>query len=622
MNRGGAAGDQVGMHRHRANPAFFPSQAHVKVSVFPGERAGLSLHASVDKTTWLGSRLQALSFAVRATALRGIRAGRNLAWPAARCARLTGEPAAWREIVGASSTSLWTSAGGAEWRLTAGKIENLRVGARHLDRLVIPAGRVFSFWRQVPRPIRVNGFVAGRELREGCMVSSIGGGLCQLSNALYAAALEAGCEIVERHAHSKVVPGSLAERGLDATVFWNYLDLRFRPLRDMVLEVELTAHSLEVRLRAVDAKAGAAIGAKGTPRTGDLPHDCVACRHRSCVHAIKESGETGRTAWLLDACWPEFDAWMLRHRRAGDSFHLPLLGRRGYAWGVTPGAARQHPFLALWRSAISRRLAAQGARRQQVLLDFYRRFAKAYATELPVEADRVVVAIDLLAYLREYGALGGRRVTVLMTRPPLSLLQAQLDLAARLHPQSSTLKDFRADSHLIALEEAALRQAEVLVTPHRALAAALAERYPAGIEIVDWQMPRSAAAPRGKVVLFPASALARKGAFEMRAAAKALSLDLRVLGETQETGSFWNGVRLISGGDTWDGIGCVALPAHVEHQPRLLLQAMARGIPVVCTASCGLAPSPGVHIVKEGDAAALIEALAGVLGEDRALAAE
>ena len=65
----------------------------------------------------------------------------------------------------------------------------------------------------------MNGFVAGRELREGCMVSSIGGGLCQLSNALYAAALEAGCEIVERHAHSKVVPGSLAERGLDATVF-------------------------------------------------------------------------------------------------------------------------------------------------------------------------------------------------------------------------------------------------------------------------------------------------------------------------------------------------------------------------------------------------------------------
>ena len=75
-----------------------------------------------------------------------------------------------------------------------------------------------------------------------------------------------------------------------------------------------------------------------------------------------------------------------------------------------------------------------------MLLDFYRRFAKAYATELPVEADRVVVAIDLLAYLREYGALGGRQVTVLMTRPPLSLLQAQLDLAARLHPQSSTLK--------------------------------------------------------------------------------------------------------------------------------------------------------------------------------------
>ena len=68
----------------------------------------------------------------------------------------------------------------------------------------------------------------GRELREGCLVPSIGGGLCQLSNALYDAALRAGLQVVERHRHTQVVPGSLAESDRDATVFWNYRDLRLR----------------------------------------------------------------------------------------------------------------------------------------------------------------------------------------------------------------------------------------------------------------------------------------------------------------------------------------------------------------------------------------------------------
>lgn len=589
-----------------------------------GERAGLSID-STSLVTWLGSRLAQLSFAARATGLQSRRVLRNLRLPAARCDRLPGDFAAWPQVAGESVTPLWTSAAGAEWQLTAGKIENLRVAARHLNGLIIPAGQVFSFWRQVPRPLRINGFVAGRELREGCMVSSIGGGLCQLSNALYAAALEAGCEIVERHAHSQIVPGSLAERGLDATVFWNYLDLRFRPMRDLAIDIELTPRSLEVRLRATDIRGKRNPAEGRVARKSPMPHDCVACSQTACVHAISEGKQMGRTAWLLDARWPEFDAWMQAQRRPGDSFHLPLLGRRGYAWSLKANESSQHPLLTLWRAAISRRLAAQGARRQKTLLDFHRRFARAYARELPVEADHLAVAIDLLPHLREAGALGGRRVSVLMTRPPLTLLQAQLDRAAWLHPQSPTLNDFRANPDLVAAEEAALRHAELLVTPHRALAAELAQLYRARVEVIDWQMPRLASTfPLGKSVLFPASALGRKGAYEMRDAAKALDLDLRILGGAQETENFWNGVRASQAtpGNIWNGIGCVALPAHVEHQPRLLLQALARGIPVICTAACGLAASSGVHIVPEGDVGALIRALSIVLSEDRALAAE
>ena len=46
------------------------------------------------------------------------------------------------------------------------------------------------------------GFATGRMLREGCPIPAIGGGLGQLSNALYEVALASGCRILERHAHS------------------------------------------------------------------------------------------------------------------------------------------------------------------------------------------------------------------------------------------------------------------------------------------------------------------------------------------------------------------------------------------------------------------------------------
>ncbi len=153
-------------------------------------------------------------------------------------------------------TPLWTNAGGEKDRaLNAGKIQNLRVALRGLDGIEVEAGRTLSFWRQVGRPTRRRGYVAGRELREGCMIATIGGGLCQLSNALYDAGLQAGLEVVERHAHTRIVPGSRAAAGRDATVFWNYLDLRLRGRRPFRIEARLTADDLELTLRGYGAEA-------------------------------------------------------------------------------------------------------------------------------------------------------------------------------------------------------------------------------------------------------------------------------------------------------------------------------------------------------------------------------
>lgn len=217
--------------------------------------------ALAGRHTWLREAI----FEVKAGLLTARRQWQNLLAPPPRCrpqARLAEAP-----VLAASSSSLWNAADTpATWLLTAGKVENLRRATRRLHGLEVPAGAVFSFWRHVGRPSRRRGYVLGREIREGCVVPTVAGGLCQLSNALYDAALQAGFAVVERHRHTRVVAGSLAELDRDATVKWSYLDLRFRAPVAFRLEVELTADRLLVRFRA----ARPAPASRAAPNAGCL----------------------------------------------------------------------------------------------------------------------------------------------------------------------------------------------------------------------------------------------------------------------------------------------------------------------------------------------------------------
>lgn len=112
-----------------------------------------------------------------------------------------------------------------------GKRHNVRLAASAFDGLSLEAGRVFSFWRTLGPALESRGFVAGMELRGGCILPSIGGGLCLLSNALFRLALRADFVIVERHGHTlEAVPLSEGELwAADATVAFAHIDLRFVP---------------------------------------------------------------------------------------------------------------------------------------------------------------------------------------------------------------------------------------------------------------------------------------------------------------------------------------------------------------------------------------------------------
>jgi hypothetical protein len=194
----------------------------------------------------------------------------------------------------------------------------------------------------------------------------------------------------------------------------------------------------------------------------------------------------------------------------------------------------------------------------------------------------------------------------------MSALETALDRAASAHPESSTLSDFRAPREMVDAEAAALAEAERWITPHRAIAALAGSRA----VLLDWQTPSSgvpqAAAP-GDWVVFPASTLGRKGAYEVREAARTLNLPVRICGPVIESPDFWDGIRTERAGeDGLAGARAVVLPAWVEHQPRRLLAALGAGVPVIASEACGLDGVRGVVTIPSGDTAALIAALRSV----------
>lgn len=521
--------------------------------------------------------------------------------------------------IASSRTPLWAEGPASERALQRGKVHNLRAAARRLDQTFIRADAEFSFWRQLGKPTRAKGFVAGRMLQEGCLVPSIGGGLCQLSNALYDVALKADCDIVERHPHSRMVPGSASARGRDATVAWNYIDLRFVSRLPIMLRVRVEQDDLVVGLFA---KKDVIIRQKTEPLQDEQAHasSCEDCGERSCFrHHRSDSARKGRAAFLVDGYSPEFDSYLRSIMGAKDVLCLPLDGKRwgrpAYAWD-TSGYARvvSAPITVLGRSFASRRLSEQGAARQSALLLSADALASQFARALTDDVTEIVVAQSFLPFLWRNGDLGGRRFSVLASRLPIESLQHQLDKAAALHRDCRTLSDFRAPERLVEDERDALAAADAIITPHAAIAALFNGRS----NLLDWQIPRGRSRTckaSSRRIAFPGPVVGRKGAFELRLAAQELGLDVVTLGSELEGPNFWQNVKTIrSDGPGWlDEVAAVVQPAFVEERPRRLLEAVAAGVPVIATAACGIGERPGVTLVPAGDAGALKQAIESVL---------
>lgn len=138
--------------------------------------------------------------------------------------------------------------------------QNIWQAARALDGVVIEPGATFSFNEVVGPRTPERGYRQAPAFMERDLVTSVGGGICQVSSTLYNAAVLAGLQVVERHPHFRRVASVPA--GRDATVWYGMADLRLanvgaRPLRlaarvaDEALMVVVAGHREDVLPRTL-----------------------------------------------------------------------------------------------------------------------------------------------------------------------------------------------------------------------------------------------------------------------------------------------------------------------------------------------------------------------------------
>ncbi len=132
--------------------------------------------------------------------------------------------------------------GSLDMRFQENKVTNLEIARQPIDGLLIKPGETFSFWNRIGETTARKGYLEGLQLSRGEIKTGIGGGLCQLANLLLWMAFHSPLEIAERHHHSfdpfpddrRALPF-----GSGASVFYNYIDLRFHNPTDRTFQLKI-----------------------------------------------------------------------------------------------------------------------------------------------------------------------------------------------------------------------------------------------------------------------------------------------------------------------------------------------------------------------------------------------
>ena len=140
----------------------------------------------------------------------------------------------------------------AGWSATRNK--NLRIACEAINGVILMPGETFSFNKLVGATTKDKGYDVGHGYLDGEVAEVIGGGICQVASTLYVACVEADLKIVERYMHAYMP--SYMGASTDATVYYPYLDYKFKNNTDRPIKVEAIASGATVtcKILGVDTR--------------------------------------------------------------------------------------------------------------------------------------------------------------------------------------------------------------------------------------------------------------------------------------------------------------------------------------------------------------------------------
>lgn len=116
---------------------------------------------------------------------------------------------------------------------------NVELAAERINGIIVQPGETFSFSNSIMSRTVENGYVMAPSYAAGRVVSSVGGGICQVSSTLYVTMLLSSIPATQRYSHSLEV--DYVPKGLDAAIVEGVKDLRFRNPYDYPIRICSTA---------------------------------------------------------------------------------------------------------------------------------------------------------------------------------------------------------------------------------------------------------------------------------------------------------------------------------------------------------------------------------------------
>ncbi len=165
------------------------------------------------------------------------------------------------------------------------RLNNVHLAANKINGVVINPGDIFAYLSYV-EPITVaGGYKSANVYANGKILKDIGGGVCQVSSALYSAVLNANLEIVKRYAHSLTV--AYVPLGQDATVASGEIDFRFRNNTNEPVKVVASSDNKGVYIKLLGKKVDPSV-------TVQIENVTSAVLHPETVYEEDETLEPGK----------------------------------------------------------------------------------------------------------------------------------------------------------------------------------------------------------------------------------------------------------------------------------------------------------------------------------------